>query len=42
MVKEQQEQVIQEIERVNGLVRERNKLNQLVFSPVSNLSILEL
>jgi RecQ family ATP-dependent DNA helicase len=42
MVKEQREQVIQEIERVDGLVRERIKLNQLVFPPTSNPPIPEL
>ena len=30
IVKEQREQVIQEIERVDGLIRERNELNPLV------------
>ena len=33
VVKEQREQVIQEIERVDGLIRERNELNQLVSRP---------
>jgi len=42
VVKEQRERVIQEIERVDGLVRERNELNQLVFLPASNPPILEL
>ena len=42
MVKEQREQVIQEIERVDGLVRERNELNRLVFPPASNPHIPEL
>ncbi|TVY51750.1 hypothetical protein LSUE1_G009446, partial [Lachnellula suecica] len=41
-LKDKQEQVIQEIEKVDRLIKERNKLNQLVFPPASNPSIPEL